>query len=126
MKAAGAQNVIPNKRVSVREETGHQQTRSSARFSARHRSRRSGKKNIMDEKTRKVLIENDFWAGEVTAISVGCRGCGKTVSLDKRSMYYPGLSIKHRGKCSVIRRLEGRVEKRKPKVTTSFKHTRSA
>jgi hypothetical protein len=66
---------------------------------------------MMDETERKALIESDVWAGQVTAISVECKGCGKTVSLDKRSMYYPGLWIKHRSKCPAIRRLEGRVEK---------------
>lgn len=66
---------------------------------------------MMDETERKALIESDVWAGEVTAISVECKGCGKTVSLDKRSMYYPGLWIKHRSKCPAIRRLEGRTEK---------------
>lgn len=66
---------------------------------------------MMDETERKALIESDVWAGEVTAISVECKGCGKTVSLDKRSMYYPGLWVKHRSKCPAIRRLEGRAEK---------------
>jgi hypothetical protein len=66
---------------------------------------------MMDETERKALIESDCWAGDVTAVSVECKGCGKTVSLDKRSMYYPGLWIKHRSKCPGIRRLEGRTAK---------------
>lgn len=86
-------------------------TRTSARPTAGYKNKRAGKRNMMDETERKALIESDVWAGEVTAISVECKGCGKTVSLDKRSMYYPGLWIKHRSKCPAIRRLEGRTEK---------------
>ena len=86
-------------------------TRSSTRPSAGYKNKRTGKRNMMDETERKALIESDVWAGEVTAISVECKGCGKTVSLDKRSMYYPGLWVKHRSKCPAIRRLEGRAEK---------------
>lgn len=62
---------------------------------------------MMDETERKAFIESDVWAGDVTAVSVECKGCGKTVSLDKRSMYYPGLWIKHRSKCPGIKHLEG-------------------
>ena len=86
-------------------------TRSSARSSTGDTNKRSGKRNMMDETERKALIESDDWAGEVTAISVECKGCGKTVSLDKRSMYYPGLWIKHRSKCPAIRRFENAREK---------------
>ena len=86
-------------------------TRSSARSSGSDTNKRCGKRNMMDETERKALIESDSWAGQVTAISVECKGCGKTVSLDKRSMYYPGLWIKHRSKCPGIRRLESTMEK---------------
>lgn len=66
----------------------------------------SRKKNTMDEAARKKKLESDRWATEVTPKSVGCKACGRTVSLDKRSRYYPGLWLKHRGKCMEVKRLE--------------------
>ncbi|KAF9458535.1 hypothetical protein BDZ94DRAFT_101065 [Collybia nuda] len=63
------------------------------------------KKNVMDEKTRRLLIERDSWGRNATSKSVECRGCGKTIKLDKRSQYYPGLWHKHRNKCPEIQRL---------------------
>ena len=121
VKPVGAQNASPSKAISPRTATTRQNTRTSMRSSARSKNRRCGrKKNMMDKNERKALIENDIWAGKVTAISVGCRGCGKTVSLDKRSVYYPGLWIKHRRKCPEIRRFEGRADGQKPNVIISL------
>lgn len=62
----------------------------------------------MDEETRRWLIERDSWGRNATSKSVECRGCEKTIKLDKRSQYYPGLWLKHRDKCPDIRRLEAR------------------
>jgi hypothetical protein len=66
----------------------------------------SRKKNTMDEEARKRKLEADEWTTDVTPKSVKCRACGRNVSLDKRSRYYPGLWLKHRGKCMEIKRLE--------------------
>ncbi|KAG2153732.1 uncharacterized protein EDB93DRAFT_1134406 [Suillus bovinus] len=38
--------------------------------------------------------------------SVTCRGCHKVIIIDQRSRYYPGLWVKHRGKCPGIREIE--------------------
>lgn len=64
------------------------------------------KKNMMDEDARRQKLEDDEWTTSVTAKSVKCKACGRTVSLDKRSRYYPGLWVKHRGKCMEVKRLE--------------------
>jgi hypothetical protein len=69
----------------------------------------SWKKHTMDEGIRKRSLENDDWSLDVTPTSVKCCACGRTVSLDKRSRYYPGLWLKHRGKCMEIKRLETEV-----------------
>ncbi|TFK67017.1 hypothetical protein BDN72DRAFT_124761 [Pluteus cervinus] len=66
----------------------------------------SRKKNMMDERERKKLLENDEWTAAVDTHNVVCKGCGRQVSLDKRSRYYPGLWLKHRGKCMEIKRLQ--------------------
>ncbi|KIJ65370.1 hypothetical protein HYDPIDRAFT_187193 [Hydnomerulius pinastri MD-312] len=58
------------------------------------------------EVQRKLELEEDQYASNVTATSVVCLGCHKEISLDKRSRYYPGLWIKHRGKCPDIEKLE--------------------
>lgn len=55
---------------------------------------------------RKLELEQDEFAKNVTTKSVVCRGCHKEISLDKRSMYYPGLWLKHKSKCPSIEKLE--------------------
>jgi hypothetical protein len=71
---------------------------------------------MMTEKERKDYLEGDNWTGDVTEVSVECRGCQKTISLDKRFTYYPGLWIKHRRHCSAIRRFEVTEAAKKSKV----------
>ncbi|KAF9457615.1 hypothetical protein BDZ94DRAFT_1272695 [Collybia nuda] len=71
------------------------------------------KKNVMDKGTRRQLIERDAWANNATPKSVECKGCGRTIKLDKRSDYYPGLWHKHRNKCPAIRRVENSRIKQK-------------
>lgn len=71
---------------------------------------------MMSEQQRKDLLESDHWTGDVTEVSVECRGCMKTISLDKRFTYYPGLWIKHRRHCSAIRHFEVTEPEKKPKV----------
>ncbi|KAG1811212.1 uncharacterized protein BJ212DRAFT_1302098 [Suillus subaureus] len=58
------------------------------------------------EDQRKQELENDEYTEDVQPTSVRCRGCQKAISLDKRSRYYPGLWVKHRGKCPGILKLE--------------------
>lgn len=55
---------------------------------------------------RKSELEQDEYAKNITSKSVVCGGCHKEISLDKRSKYYPGLWLKHRGKCPSIEKLE--------------------
>lgn len=55
---------------------------------------------------RKLELEQDEHAKNITTKSVVCGGCYKEISLDKRSKYYPGLWLKHRGKCPSIEKLE--------------------
>lgn len=55
---------------------------------------------------RKWELEQDEYAKNITMKSVVCGGCHKEISLDKRSKYYPGLWLKHRGKCPSIEKLE--------------------
>ncbi|KAG2749538.1 hypothetical protein P692DRAFT_20832840 [Suillus brevipes Sb2] len=59
------------------------------------------------EDKRKKELEEDEYTEDVQPKSVKCRGCQKTIRLDKRSRYYPGLWVKHRGKCPGIRKIEG-------------------
>ncbi|KAG2118499.1 hypothetical protein BD769DRAFT_1641760 [Suillus cothurnatus] len=58
------------------------------------------------EDQRKQELEDDEYTEDVQPKSVRCRGCQKAISLDKRSRYYPGLWVKHRGKCPRILKLE--------------------
>jgi len=55
---------------------------------------------------RKLELEQDEYAKNITTKSVVCGGCRKEISLDKRSKYYPGLWLKHRRKCPSIEKLE--------------------
>ncbi|KAG1734114.1 hypothetical protein EDB19DRAFT_1728259 [Suillus lakei] len=64
----------------------------------------SGRRKTEDE--RKEGLENDQYTEDVQPTSVRCRGCQKTIKLDRRSRYYPGLWDKHRGKCPGILKLE--------------------
>jgi hypothetical protein len=65
-----------------------------------------GCKQRRKEDKRKEELEGDEYTEDVQPTSVRCRGCQKAISLDKRSRYYPGLWVKHRGKCPGIRKIE--------------------
>ncbi|KAG2094282.1 hypothetical protein BD769DRAFT_1519205 [Suillus cothurnatus] len=65
---------------------------------------RGSKRRKEDQRIQE--LENDEYTEDVQPTSVKCRGCQKAISLDKRSRYYPGLWIKHRGKCRGILKLE--------------------
>ncbi|KAG5642376.1 hypothetical protein DXG03_002951 [Asterophora parasitica] len=73
--------------------------------------------NITSKEERRRLLVEDEWADDVQPTSVKCRGCMKTVCLDGRSEYYPGLWHKHRGKCPQILQQTGKeIPKRKPRT----------
>lgn len=67
---------------------------------AGHSKRRKG------EGERKEDLENDEYTDDVQPTSIRCCGCDKVICLDKRSRYYPGLWVKHRGKCPGILKLD--------------------
>ncbi|THU94683.1 hypothetical protein K435DRAFT_860313 [Dendrothele bispora CBS 962.96] len=56
---------------------------------------------------RKLVLDADPWVASFTKTSARCRGCGKTLQLEKRGTryYYPANWIKHRdqGPCSQIK-----------------------
>jgi hypothetical protein len=58
------------------------------------------------EHQRKKELDDDEYTEDVKPTSVKCRGCQRTLKLDKRSRYYPGLWLKHRGKCPRILKIE--------------------
>ncbi|KAG1897154.1 uncharacterized protein F5891DRAFT_548217 [Suillus fuscotomentosus] len=63
-------------------------------------------KQRKNEAQRKQELEDDKYTYDVRPTSVICRGCDREISLDKRSRYYPGLWMKHRGKCARIYKIE--------------------
>jgi hypothetical protein len=65
-----------------------------------------GCKRRRKEDKRKQELEDDEYTEDVQPTSVRCCGCQKAISLDKRSRYYPGLWVKHRGKCPGIRKID--------------------
>lgn len=111
------QNTTQRKRPSLQQLSMQRTLRSHVRpIVARKKNRASGRKNMMTEKERKDFLENDDWTGGVTEVTVECKGCSKTISLDKRFTYYPGLWIKHRRHCSVIRRFGATEAEKKSQV----------
>ncbi|KAJ7116860.1 hypothetical protein C8R44DRAFT_738733 [Mycena epipterygia] len=67
---------------------------------------RKPKKTARKEDERRALLVNDPWTLAVELNHVVCRGCERSIKLDGRSRYYPGLWQKHRGRCPGIQ--EGR------------------
>ncbi|KAJ6557209.1 hypothetical protein DFH09DRAFT_540128 [Mycena vulgaris] len=61
------------------------------------------KKSAHTEAQRKAMLEADPWTLKVEFTKLVCRGCGRTIRLDGRSRYYPGLWWKHRGHCERVR-----------------------
>ncbi|KAJ7920337.1 hypothetical protein B0H13DRAFT_1867676 [Mycena leptocephala] len=51
----------------------------------------TGKKTARSEAERRLALETDEWTLRVTPHEVVCRGCRRTIKLDRRSRYYPGL-----------------------------------
>ena len=66
--------------------------------------KKRGPKKALNEIERRAKLEADEWAGEVQPTSVKCLACERTIKLDRRSTYYPGLWIKHRDKCQELKR----------------------
>ncbi|KAJ6579076.1 hypothetical protein DFH09DRAFT_337964 [Mycena vulgaris] len=66
-------------------------------------TQRMGKKSAHTEAQRKAALEADPWTLKVELTKLVCRGCGRTVRLDGRSRYYPGLWWKHREHCERVR-----------------------
>ncbi|KAJ7183830.1 hypothetical protein C8R46DRAFT_1067924 [Mycena filopes] len=60
------------------------------------------KKSARTEAERRRTLEDDPWTLEVTPHEVVCRGCRRTIKLDRRSRYYPGLWEKHRDRCDHV------------------------
>ncbi|KAJ7930433.1 hypothetical protein B0H13DRAFT_1858841 [Mycena leptocephala] len=60
------------------------------------------KKTTRTETERCLTLETDEWVLRVTPHEVDCRGCRRTIKLDRRSWYYPGLWEKHRNQCKAI------------------------
>ncbi|KAJ6505786.1 hypothetical protein C8R47DRAFT_1102420 [Mycena vitilis] len=67
------------------------------------------KKGARTEAQRRALLLADPWTHEVGPHHVVCGGCSHTISLDKRSRYYPGLWEKHRLRC-VAKKASGSVD----------------
>lgn len=87
--------------------TGSGDTPSGRTFKPRKKPGEPRRKNTMDENIRRAKLANDKWVKDFTATSATCRGCGKTIALDKRNAaYYPGLWNKHRATCKKIKELE--------------------
>ncbi|KAJ6579086.1 hypothetical protein DFH09DRAFT_338117 [Mycena vulgaris] len=61
------------------------------------------KKSAHTEAQRKAALEADPWTLKVEFTKLVCRGCGRTIRLDGRSRYYPGLWWKHREHCERVR-----------------------
>ncbi|KAJ6573414.1 hypothetical protein DFH09DRAFT_1277053, partial [Mycena vulgaris] len=61
------------------------------------------KKSAHTEEQRKAALEADPWTLKVEFTKLVCRGCGRTIRLDGRSRYYPGLWWKHREHCEHVR-----------------------
>ncbi|RDB21582.1 hypothetical protein Hypma_011241 [Hypsizygus marmoreus] len=55
-----------------------------------------------------MMLEKEPWTVNVKEKSVECGACTKTIRLDNRYSYYPGLWNKHRDTCRMIKYLEGK------------------
>ncbi|KAJ7611539.1 hypothetical protein DFH06DRAFT_1244408 [Mycena polygramma] len=73
--------------------------RSGLVFTANATTLNRKKKGARTEAQRRALLIADPWTLEVEPHHVVCRSCEHTISLDKRSRYYPGLWEKHRLRC---------------------------
>jgi hypothetical protein len=70
------------------------------------------KKGARTQAQRRAILNADPWTLSVAPHHVVCRGCKKTIKLDARSLYYPGLWEKHRDRCEGVTNI--RVQVRMP------------
>ncbi|KAK7052754.1 hypothetical protein R3P38DRAFT_3596096 [Favolaschia claudopus] len=63
---------------------------SSSSTSATGESPRIKKKGARNMQQRCTVLTNDPWAGDYDEHHVYCKGCKKTLKLDRRSLFYPG------------------------------------
>ncbi|KAF7326567.1 hypothetical protein MVEN_02609900 [Mycena venus] len=70
----------------------------------------TGKKTSRSEAERRLALESDEWTLRVTPHEVDCRGCRRTIKLDRRSRYYPGLWEKHRDRCEHVSKIREAME----------------
>ncbi|KAJ7658157.1 hypothetical protein DFH06DRAFT_1196226, partial [Mycena polygramma] len=83
--------------------------RSGLVFAANATTHNRKKKTARTEPQRRALLMADPWTLEVGPHHVVCGSCTHTISLDKRSRYYPGLWEKHRARC-VAKSTSGAVD----------------
>lgn len=70
----------------------------------------TGKKSSRSEGERRRTLEDDEWTMRVTPHEVVCRGCRRSIKLDRRSRYYPGLWEKHRDRCEHVAKMRRLLE----------------
>ncbi|KAF8172940.1 hypothetical protein K438DRAFT_2023581 [Mycena galopus ATCC 62051] len=89
-------------------------SRSSSLGSVPSSSAFSVKKTARTEAERRRTLETDEWTLRVTPHEVVCRGCRRTIKLDRRSRYYPGLWEKHRDRCESVNKMRQAMEAESP------------
>lgn len=60
------------------------------------------KKTARTEAERKAVLDDDPWTLSVGFTDIVCRGCNRSIKLDGRCRYYPGLWNKHRERCAGV------------------------
>ncbi|KIK47624.1 hypothetical protein CY34DRAFT_8836 [Suillus luteus UH-Slu-Lm8-n1] len=65
-----------------------------------------GSRERKNEDERKRGLDNDEYAEDVQPKFIKCRGCHKTIKLDNRYRYYPGLWLNHRKICKGILKIK--------------------
>ncbi|KAJ7114878.1 hypothetical protein C8R44DRAFT_855510 [Mycena epipterygia] len=70
------------------------------------------KKTARTEAERKAVLDNDPWTLSVGFTDVVCRGCNRSIKLDGRCRYYPGLWNKHRERCVGVQKGRKALAKR--------------
>jgi hypothetical protein len=67
-----------------------------------------GSRERKNEDERKQGLDNDKYAEDAQPKSIKSRGCHKTIKLDNRYRYYPGLWLSHRKICKGILKIKVR------------------
>ncbi|KAJ7624502.1 hypothetical protein FB45DRAFT_1060788 [Roridomyces roridus] len=97
-----------SRRATSSKKPGNLPTRSRPRPRLRTSSGATKRKSSRTENERRAELTSDPFVvpGTVTPHEVGCAGCERTIKLDKRSRYYPGLWEKHRDRCPEVQVLK--------------------